>query len=75
MATDSEMGLVNLETTVQLHEYHIDRNIQEIQRYPLDQGTKLFTDSKNQVKYFILPNMLIMPYSYLSVLQHYQGEA
>ena len=58
-----------------MHEYHIAKNIHEIQKYPLDQGTKLFTDSDNQVKYFILPNMLIMPYSYLSVLQHFQGEA
>ena len=74
MVTDPEMGLVNLETKEVLHEYHIGESLNaEIKLYDMQLGTKLV--QAKEARYFILPNSLIMPYSYLSVVQHYQAEA
>ena len=74
MVADPLMGLINLQTKEVLHEYHINQSLcNEIQLYDMKQGTKLV--KTKEAKYFILPNRLIMPYSYLSVVQHFQEGA
>ena len=62
------MGLINLKTKEVLHEYHIDHDkiIDLMQLYDMRQGTKLV--QTKEAKYFVLPNRLFMPYSYLSVV-------
>ena len=39
----------------------------------MKQGTKLV--QTKEAKYFILPDQMIMPYSYLSIVQHFQEES
>ena len=70
MVADPEIGLINLETKEVLHEYHLNRTLaSEMHLYDLSQGTKLV--QSKETKYFLLPNCLLMPYSLLSVVQHY----
>ena len=70
MVADPEIGLINLETKEVLHEYHINDTLSdEMHLFDMSQGTKLV--QTKEAKYFILPKSLIMPYSLLSVIQHY----
>ena len=70
MVADPEIGLINLETKEVLHEYHINATLaDEMHLVDMSQGSKLV--QTRDAKYFILPNSLIMPYSLLSVIQHY----
>lgn len=71
---DPVAGIVNLQTKEVLHEYHISSyKVEQILSFDLSQGSKLVTS--NETNYFVVPNQLLMPYSLLSVVQHYQDES
>ena len=70
MVADPDMGIVNLETKEVLHEYHIaKRQADEMKTYDMGWGSRLVQSREG--KYLILPNCVLMPYSYLSVVQHF----
>ena len=74
MVADPVMGIVNLETKEVLHEYHISkRQVAQINSCDMSWGTKLV--QAREGRYFVLPNCILMPYSFLSVVQQFQSEA
>ena len=67
IVADPAIGIVNLETKEVFHEYHIaKRQTEGLQSANLSWGTKLM--QMREAKFFILPNSLLMPYSFLSVV-------
>ena len=74
MAADPEMGVINLQTKEVLHEYHIQKHLDEdMDTYDLSWGNKMVQTGDS--KFMILPNRLIMPYSLLNFIQHYQADS
>ena len=57
-----------------MHEYHIQKHVgEDLNSYDLSWGNKMVQTSES--KFMILPNRLIMPYSLISFIQHYQADA
>jgi len=54
-----------------MHEYQLTRqNCYPLDQCDMTQGTKMM--QTNKARYFVVPNFFLMPYSLLSVVQHYQ---
>ena len=75
MVVDPEVGIVNIRTKEVLHEYHTQRNgvVDDMQTYDISQGNRLVQTEHAQ--YLICPNLMIMQYSLLSVIQRFQAPA
>ena len=75
MVADHQVGgIININTKQVHHEYHIEKNLTTIQsEIDMAWGHRLY--QTREAQYFMLPNKLVMPYSLLSFVQHYQSDA